>query len=524
MQRALRAAGVLAVLGALSAVVVVRVGTARSGGERGGSEVSAAASTTTTLATADRSPTIAEENLKPGDVTWPAPDDPAVWAKIRGFADHVSAQRGDTVGLYVSTKASSFTVMAVRMGWYGGTGGRPVWHSSSHPGVEQPPAEVNAITGMRSAPWTKSLDVEITDDFVPGMYIFKLISTDGGQSMIPFTVRDDSSHAALLVGSGVTTWQAYNGWGGANLYTGEPGTDPRKRSKVVSFDRPYDGNGTGEYFGREDKLVMMIEQSGLDVSYTTDVDVHLRPELLLQHKAYIAPTHDEYWTVEMRDGVEAARDRGVNLLFMGANTAYRRIRLEPSPLGAARQEVNYRVAKQDPLYGKDDEHVTTSFREEPKPRPESSMIGNYYECNPVDADMVIVESGAWMFAGTGLKDGDKLPHVVGNEYDRVTPEVPTPATIEVVAHSPVRCGRLRSFADMSYYTAPSGAGVLATGTFNWEKHLGEACPDDKVVGVDCQIRKTTLNILRAFAAGPAGTAHPSRSNLAKLGIRAGYVR
>ena len=152
------------------------------------------------------------------------------------------------------------------------------------------------------------------------------------------------------------------------------------------------------------------------------------------------------------------------------------------------------------------------------------MIGDFYECNPVDADMVIVESSEWMFAGTGLKDGDKLPHVVGNEYDRVTPEVPTPDTIEVVAHSPLRCGKLRSFADMSYYTAPSGAGVLATGTFRWEPHLGQACKDDAIVGVDCQIRKATLNILAAFAAGPAGIAHPSKNNLAKLGIRAGYVR
>jgi hypothetical protein len=268
----------------------------------------------------------------------------------------------------------------------------------------------------------------------------------------------------------------------------------------------------------------MAEQQGLDVTYTTDVDVHLRPELLRNHKAYVAPAHDEYWTVEMRDAVELARDRGVNLLFMGANTAYRRIRLEPSPLGPARHEVNYRVAKQDPLYGKDDEHVTASFRDEPEPRPESSMIGNFYECNPVDADMVIVESGEWMFAGTGLEDGDKLPHIVGNEYDRVTPEVPTPPNIEVVAHSPVRCGKLRSFADVTYYTAPSGAGVFATGTFNWAKRLGEACPDGKVVGVDCQLRKIMLNVLTAFAEGPAGIPHPSTNNLAEHGIRPGYVR
>ncbi|MEY2456165.1 MAG: hypothetical protein QOK06_1259 [Acidimicrobiaceae bacterium] len=474
-------------------------------------------------ATPTRSPTIAEENLKPGDVTWPVPDDPKVWSKIRGFTDRVSAQRGDAVGLFVSTKAKSFTVTAVRMGWYGGTGGRVIWRSEPQPGAEQRAAVIDAKTGMRSAPWTKSMDITLTNDFVPGMYVFKLVGDDGGQSMVPITVRDDSSHAALLIGSGVTTWQAYNGWGGANLYSGEPGLDARKRARVVSFDRPYDGNGTGEYFGREDLLVAMVEASGLDVSYTTDVDVHAHPELLLNHRAYIAPTHDEYWTKEMRDGVEAARDHGVNLLFMGANAAYRRIRLEPSPLGDFRQEVNYRVAKDDPLYGKDDERVTTSWREAPKARPESSMIGNYYECNPVDADMVITEPGAWMFAGTGFKKGDKLPHVVGNEYDRVTPEVPTPDTIEVVAHSPVRCGKLKSFADMSYYTAPSGAGVLATGTFRWESHLGEPCPDDKIVGVDCQIRKSMLNMLQVFGAGPAGVSYPSTNNLAKLGIRRGYV-
>jgi hypothetical protein len=519
----LGALGVLSVFASV-AIAVLWVSAPRVEGGRGQAEVVEGERPTVTDAAPPRLPTIAEENLKPGDVTWPAPNDPTVWDKVRGFTDRVSAQRGESVGLYVSTHAKTFTVMAVRMGWYGGTGGRPIWRSDPQPGVNQPAADVNAITGMRSAPWTKSMDVKLTDDFVPGIYILRLVSSDGGQSMVPLVVRDDTSHAAILVVAGVTTWQAYNGWGGANLYSGVPGDDARKRSEVVSFDRPYDGNGTGEYFGREDKFLMMAEQQGLDVTYTTDVDVHAHPDLLLNHKAYVAPTHDEYWTVEMRDAVERARDHGVNLLFMGANAAFRRIRLEPSNLGPFRQEVNYRVARQDPLYGKDNDQVTTSFREEPNPRPESSMIGNFYECNPVDADMVIVESSAWMFAGTGLKDGDKLPKLVGNEYDRVTPEVPTPLNIEVVAHSPVRCGGKRSFADMTYYTAASGAGVFATGTFRLETHLGEVCPDDKVIGVDCQIRKMTMNILKAFAAGPVGGTHPSTSNLAKLGIRAGYVR
>ena len=114
----------------------------------------------------------------------------------------------------------------------------------------------------------------------------------------------------------------------------------------------------------------------------------------------------------MRDGVEAARDHGVNLVFMGANASYRRIRLEPSSLGDRRHEVNYRVARDDPFFGIDDSQVTTSWRDAPDPRPESSMIGQQFECDPVDAPMVIAESSSWVFAGTGWTDGAQLPHVV----------------------------------------------------------------------------------------------------------------
>src|SRR3954452_25403807 len=104
-----------------------------------------------------------------------------------------------------------------------------------------------------------------------------------------------------------------------------------------------------------------------------------------------------------------------------------------------RHEVNYRGAADEPLYGKNKSEVTTNWREAPSPRPESSMIGDYYECNPVDAAMVIAESASWIFEGTGWRNGAQLAHVVGNEYDRVTLEVPTPPNIEVVAHSPVTC-------------------------------------------------------------------------------------
>jgi hypothetical protein len=137
--------------------------------------------------------------------------------------------------------------------------------------------------------------------------------------------------------------------------------------------------------------------------------------------------------------------------------------------------------------------------------------------------MVIGEASSWVFSGTGLKDGDKLPKLVGNEYDRVTPERPTPTNIEVLAHSPVVCRGVKSFSDVTYYTTPSGAGVFATGTFQIEAHMGPPCADDKVQGVDCQVRKVMTNVLVTFGNGPAGVERPSKNNLDHFGIRKGYV-
>ena len=122
---------------------------------------------------------------------------------------------------------------------------------------------------------------------------------------MPLVIRDDGSHSDLLVQSSVTTWQAYNGWGGASLYEGTKG-----RADVVTFDRPYTGNGSGEFLGREYEFIYLVERLGLDVSYWTDIDLHERGELALNHRAVVIPGHDEYYTVEMRQSLETARDAG----------------------------------------------------------------------------------------------------------------------------------------------------------------------------------------------------------------------
>jgi hypothetical protein len=446
---------------------------------------------------------IIAENRRPGSAAWRIGALPAM-VGIQAYADRMSVGRTGLVTLFVSTTAAAFRVDAYRMGWYQGLGGRLVWRSRWLPGAVQSSPVRLPLTNTIEARWRPSVRVWVGPAWPPGDYLLKLVGSDGAACHVPLTVRDDASRAAILVQNSVATWQAYNRWGGWSLYHG-PG---HRRATIVSFDRPYAGDGSGDFLRDELPLIQTVERDGLDVTYWTDIDLHEHPALLRRHRVLVTLGHDEYWSLAMRQGAQTARDHGVNLLFLGANAVYRHIRLEPSPLGPDRREVNYRVAALDPLSGVDNADVTVQWRAPPTNFPESGLIGEQYECNPVRADMIVVRAASWIFAGTGLRDGDRLRGIVGYEYDRVMPGAPRPRGLRILAHSPVRCLGRRSFSDMTYYTASSGAGVLATGTISWICALTDSCvpgwgdPADGPL-----VRRVTENVLGVFGLGPAARRH-----------------
>ncbi len=81
---------------------------------------------------------------------------------------------------------------------------------------------------------------------------------------------------------------------------------------------------------------LTMEKGGLDLAYVTSMDIDADPRLLDGASALVSMGHDEYWTPQERANVTAARDKGVNLAFLGANAMFRRTRLQPTALGGAR--------------------------------------------------------------------------------------------------------------------------------------------------------------------------------------------
>ena len=171
-----------------------------------------------------------------------------------------------------------------------------------------------------------------TDDWPPGAYLLKLIASSGGQRYVPVTVRSPSCAGKIVLKACVQTWQAYNMWGGFDLYKNAAG-DYANRSLVVSLDRPYDLNGADMFLTYERNAIKLAEHLGLDLAYVTSMDIDADPHLLDGASALVSMGHDEYWTPAERANVTAARDSGVNLAFLGANAMFRRTRLQSTTLG-----------------------------------------------------------------------------------------------------------------------------------------------------------------------------------------------
>jgi hypothetical protein len=457
------------------------------------------------------------ENSLAGDPHWPikhlgGPD------AMLGYAGQASVLPGEPITLYASTTARSFKVTAYRMGWYGGDRARRVWHSGTVRGHKQRKSTLTSPTNTVQTDWGESLTIP-THDWPEGSYLLRMDSESGPQRYVPVTVRSTTTSGKVVIKNSVETWQAYNTWGGYDLYNGPAGiADYNNRSLVVSLDRPYDASGAYMFLYHELKLIELAERLGLPLAYTTSMDIAADPHLLDGASALFSLGHDEYWSPPERANVTAARNAGVNLAFLGANCCFRRTRLASSSLGERRQVICYKTSYlQDPMYGKDNALVTSDWREPPNPDPESSMIGTLYESNPVDADYVVASPSSWLFAGTGVQRGTKFTGLVGIEYDRVNPGAPVERPIEVLSHSPLTCRGVNSYADSAYYTHKSGAGVFNTGTMRWVASMAKPYPPFGLNSHTAHfVTKVTKNVLHGFADGPAAAKHPAHDNLAAM--------
>jgi hypothetical protein len=456
---------------------------------------------------------VVSENAQAGDAHWRIRHQGPADAMM-GYAGQASVLPGEAITLYTSTTGRSFTVTAFRMGWYAGDLARQVWKSGTVRGHRQSKPVRIAPTNTIETHWGPSLTIP-TDGWPEGSYLLRMDSETGAQRYVPITVRSARTAGKTVIKNATATWQAYNTWGGYDLYNGPGGTaDYANRSLAVSLDRPYDASGAYMFLWHEQKLIALAERIGLPLAYVSSMDIEAEPDLLKGASALYSLGHDEYWSPPERANVTAARDAGVNLAFLGANCCFRRTRLASTRLGPRRLVICYKTSYlQDPMYGRDNALVTSDWREPPNPDAESSMTGTLYESNPTDAAYVVASPDAWVFKGTGVHKGTKFTGLVGIEYDRVNPGSPVERPIQIMSHSPLICRGVHSYSDSAYYTHKSGAGVFNAGTMRWVASMGGLHTFGLNARTAAFTRQVSSNILHAFSDGPAAAKYPAQDNL-----------
>jgi hypothetical protein len=434
---------------------------------------------------------IPAENALSGDPGWHDFSQNADNGEIEGYADHVSAAASDVVSVSVSADSPHMArYELVRLGWYGGAGARRVASGGPFAVAPQSACPMDPGTGLIRCHWTPSFSFNVDGSFVSGLYLIRLIRDDGFGRFVPLVITD-SRPADLLLQSAVLTAEAYNAWGGESLYTDGSRSLPWSHAVEVSFDRPYtEGTGAGEVTRYEVDFARFLEKNGYDVSYTTNLDVAAGgAPMLAQTGAFLSVGHDEYWSKAERDALEGARDAGVPLLFFSGNTGYWQLRLEDDAGAGPRVVIGWKeFAYQDPDQGPE---VTARFRDLQIGRPENSLLGIMFGTwSNIRSPFEVYDASHWLFAGTGLSDGDVIPWLVGYESDTRYANGAEPPGLEVAAQEPTVAidGYTRTSCATSY-RAQSGALVFDAGTIEWAWGLAPTAVADP------RVERMTANVL-----------------------------
>jgi hypothetical protein len=455
-------------------------------------------------------PVIVEENRRPGTTDWQLTfvrTQNHRSAQIEGYCSHTSVRPGEDLDIFVSADpATAVTIDVYRIGYYGGKGGRHVTRLGPFDVQPQPTPPVGEHR-LRECRWARTTRLRIPADWVSGVYLGKLSCRDHRyQSYVIFVVRDDRP-ADLLFQTSDTTWQAYNKWPEAHsLYDTDEPKRPWNSTTWISYDRPYGlypqvvnqplSQGSGEFLLWEYPLCFWLEQHGYDVTYISNIDTHADGPGLARGRCFLSVAHDEYWSLGMYENVRAAIQQGLSVAFLCGNSVSGVVPLHLRNHAGRPHRLLYR---QGMFGGAMSPNPTEKWEQH---GPDESLLVGARTMSPANGsgNWRVTRADHWIFAGTGMRNGDEIPGLVGWEHHGDPGAVPG---LEVIAAGEtLKAGGERSSYAATVYPGPKDNWVFNAATIFWSmglsqppglmppySHLG------RPHGVDERVQRITANFL-----------------------------
>jgi len=465
-----------------------------------------------------RSSRIEEENRRAGTTEWMLKNcqiDPATRYRCRfveGYCSHASVRAGETIEIMVSADPVAEVKLDIfRLGYYGGTGARHI-QSFAAVKVETQVTPEPGVNRVMVCQWPAAFRWTIPEECISGVYLGKLTTLGSGyDSYVIFIVRDDRK-ADFVFQCSDHTWQAYNRWPSQfSLYDDGVNQWYWGGKSQVSFLRPYGrycqifdaplSTGSGEFLLWEFPFAYWLESLGYDVTYVSNRDTHSDPKSMLRCKGWLSVGHDEYWTIEMFKHAKAAIEQGVSLGFFSGNAVCGRVVWDPETQSLRR------VGVFGPPDGTTDFVEMDSLEHVP---PYANELMGAHSTGPVTggADWICTKEDHWIYANTGMKNGDKIPGVIGWEWHGDPAPIPG---LEVIASGPTQSAPDKPNGGLytaTVYPGPKGNIVFNTATIWWADGLsappGYVRPKvyTEPKGPDPRLQKITSNILQRMLQRP----------------------
>ena len=339
--------------------------------------------------------------------------------------------KGGSINLMVSLSSNAqYTMDIYRMGWYptgtnpDGTscapscGGRLMLHVGPLNGTHQ--AKCPTVTtqndpnfGLTECNWTPSYTLNVPTSWTTGNYIVKLRRLDGQQleNYMTFVVRDDSSTAPVVYSMDVTTWQAYNFWGGdrnANvgydLYGALQRRNRRRQRQPRLHGLVRPPVPRARVAGRR-RLLLQLGLPDGPLDGVEGLRHHLRDVTSTSSRtrtcslatgSFMNTGHDEYYSDNMRTAIPNGIAGGVDMAFFSANNFYYRITWAAERSGAANRRIH---SRQERAPGLDDLSSGGCSR---RCARKTSSAASCSRASRATRPFLVSDASSWIYAGTGL--------------------------------------------------------------------------------------------------------------------------
>lgn len=354
---------------------------------------------------------------------------------------------------------------------------------------------------------------------ISGLYYIQLKALSGETFTFPWIVAPKKASAKVAVLASNICWNAYNDWGGRSNYVAAdklpdaPSISVTQQSpwfrptgavwwvnnsfEPLSFDRPEPINsldlgelitdpirkiGSEHLVAGEWRLLGWLERERIDHDFYSETQLDSGVLNLDDYKVIVLSTHPEYWTINMYKKLKRWVANGGSLLYLGGNGINCSVELHHDAMTVFDMDLSEWL----PHRAYTGEGALIPSRFGLRHEVESALLGVVmsFAGMGTGAPYEVLSAAHPIFAGTGLKNGDRFGHETlavrcpggasGHETDKM--DSSTPKGTQILARGTNGPG---AGAELVTYTTPTGGLVISVSSINW----GAGLPIDETLSI-----------------------------------------